>query len=244
MRYTLVKLDTTDSTNEYLRHYTPAAGEEMTVAVSRYQTAGRGQGGNKWESEAGKNLLFSVLTHPFSVPARRQFVLSMAAALALRDVLAAMVSGITLKWPNDVYWNDRKISGTLIETRLSGERIAECITGTGVNVNQRVFRSDAPNPVSIANITGKETDIDRLLAAIMEAFCTYYDKAYGGEYAYISRRYHEALYRRRGIYEYADAQGTFAAETVGVDDNGRLLLRHADDGKVKAYGFKEVRFVL
>ena len=243
MRYTLVKLDTTDSTNEYLRHYTPAEGEAMTVAVSRYQTAGRGQGGNKWESEAGKNLLFSVLTHPVSVPARRQFVLSMAAALALRDVLAAITGGITLKWPNDVYWNDLKISGTLIETRLSGESITACITGTGVNVNQRIFRSGAPNPVSMVNITGRETDIGRLLADIMQAFCTYYDKACRGEYAYISDRYHEALYRRTGVYEYADAQGTFAAETIGVDDNGRLLLRRAD-GSVKAYGFKEVKFII
>ena len=244
MRYTLIKLDTTDSTNDYLRHYTPAEGEEMTVAVSRYQTAGRGQGGNKWESEAGKNLLFSILTHPVDVPARRQFVLSMAAALALRDVLAAFTSGITLKWPNDVYWNDLKISGTLIETRLSGESITACITGTGVNVNQRVFRSDAPNPVSLANITGRETDIDRLLADIMSAFCKYYDKACRHEYAYISDCYHAALYRRTGVYEYEDAHGSFAAETVGVDESGRLLLRRADDGNVKAYGFKEVRFVL
>ena len=95
----VVRLDSVDSTNAYLRTYTPAEDEPMTVVVADYQTAGKGQGTNTWESEAGKNLLFSVLVHPTMLPVRSQFLLSEAGALALKEALADYVKDdIRLKW--------------------------------------------------------------------------------------------------------------------------------------------------
>ena len=155
----VVRLDAVDSTNSFLRTYTPADDEPMTVVVADYQTAGRGLGTNTWESEAGKNLLFSVLVHPTMLPVRSQFLLSEAGALALKEALTDYVKDdIRLKWPNDIYWKDKKLSGTLIETKLAGGRIKDCIFGVGLNVNQEAFHSDAPNPVSLCQILGHEVD--------------------------------------------------------------------------------------
>jgi len=237
----IIFLDETDSTNSYLRGYVPEDGEEMTVAVSAFQTAGRGQGANTWESEAGKNLLFSILVRPSCVPAQRQFVLSMADALAQKKALDEYTDGITLKWPNDVYWRDCKISGTLIETSLAGHVIRECIIGTGLNVNQRCFRSDAPNPVSLVQILGHEVDIRELLGNMLDSFTCYYNMVTDGRYDEIKRFYHQSLYRREGLHWYEDAGGRFMAEISGVEDDGRLILRRKD-GRLSRYAFKEVAY--
>ena len=138
------------STNTYLKELLTAGVElpELTLVDADFQTGGRGQQQNVWESEADKNLLFSLLCHPTFLPATNQFVLSQAIAVAVQRTLSEYTDGITIKWPNDIYWNDRKICGTLIECNLMGSTIKDCIIGTGINVNQTEFRSDAPNPVS------------------------------------------------------------------------------------------------
>ena len=167
LTHRIIHLDTIDSTNRYLREMDCPAEEDLLVCVADYQTAGRGQGTNTWESEKGKNLLFSVLAKPVDIAPTRQFILSEACALALKDVLDRSVDDITLKWPNDIYWQDCKLSGTLIETSLSGGRIRHCIFGVGLNVNQREFKSDAPNPVSLWQIVQHETDREHLLEQII-----------------------------------------------------------------------------
>ena len=113
MNTKIIKLEETDSTNTYLKNYSPSDDEEMVVAVADYQTAGRGQGTHAWESERGKNLLFSILVRPVWVPVTRQFLLSMAGAIALKDVLDTYTEGITLKWPNDVFLGGHKLGGIL-----------------------------------------------------------------------------------------------------------------------------------
>ena len=146
----LIHTAETDSTNRLLRDYAGEEGRLLTVLTADYQTAGRGQGRNTWESEPGKNLLASIRLHPRGLAAARQYALTEAGALAVRDTVAAYVGGASVKWPNDVYAGDRKISGTLSECDISGTAIKTCTLGIGLNVNQRVFRSGAPNPVSIA----------------------------------------------------------------------------------------------
>ncbi len=239
-----VRLETVDSTNSFLRTYTPAADEPMTVAVAAYQTAGRGQGANTWESEAGKNLLFSVLVHPVMLPVRSRFLLSEAGALALKEALADYVKDdIRLKWPNDIYWKDRKLSGTLIETRLGGGHIKDCIFGVGLNVNQTVFHSDAPNPVSLCQILGHEVDKDELLDKIIRKFSDFYHLLEMGGYNDISAMYHEALYRRGGFHRFRDADGDFDGAIIEVDDDGHLILRDRN-GSIRSYQFKEVEFIV
>lgn len=245
MHKEIIRLGDTASTNDFLKTHPTPATDAMTVATADYQTAGRGQGRNSWESERGKNLLFSILTSPTAVPAASQFVLSMAGALALKAALDARCDGIALKWPNDIYWHDRKISGTLIETAVRGKTIARCIYGIGLNVNQREFHSDAPNPVSLLNITGKETPTDMLLDDILAQFDRYYSLATGGQHDRICREYNDALYRRGETHSYEDTTTgeQFMARITHVDPNGLLHLTDSQ-GAEREYTLKQVRFVI
>lgn len=238
-----IRLDEVDSTNTYLRRMETLPDADIVVVTAGHQTAGRGMGSNRWESEDGRNLLFSMLVRPEGVPAARQFALSMAEALAVKDALDPIAGEVTLKWPNDVYWHDRKISGTLIETAISGRLVKDCIFGTGINVNQRVFRSDAPNPVSLRQITGRDTDMNVVLDSVLEAFEGYYAMVLYGEYDRVGRLYHDALYRRTGMHAYSDSDGRFMASVVRVGHDGRLVLRD-DAGRERIYAFKEVSYII
>ncbi len=242
MKTKIIRLDEVDSTNRYLADYAPD-GEEMTVVLADFQSAGKGQGTNTWESEKGKNLLFSILVHPTMVPLARQFQLSMAGAIALKMALSGYTDGITLKWPNDVYWNDKKISGTLIQNVIGQGHIKDCIFGVGIDVNQVEFHSDAPNPVSLYQILGREVNRDELLQKILKAFEYCYSLIENGDYGDIAALYMDALYRRHGFWKYRDADGEFEAAFVEVEDDGHLILRDPK-GVMRSYTFKEVEFVL
>ena len=241
MEARIIRLQETDSTNRYLKSYVPETEDEMTVVVADYQSAGKGQGVHTWESERGKNLLFSILVHPHWVPVVRQFMLSMAGALALKDALDTYVDGITLKWPNDVYWNDKKISGTLIETSVGSRGIKKCIFGIGLNVNQTEFHSDAPNPVSLCQVLGHEIDREEVLQKVLEAFKKYYELLRQADYMDISGIYHLALYRRKGYHLYEDKDGEFEAAFVEVEDDGHLIL-HDKQGVIRSYTFGEIKY--
>lgn len=226
-------IDETDSTNRWLREQ---GGEENMVVWADYQTAGRGCGTNHWESERGKNLTFSMLLHPHDVPAQKQFRISRAISLAICKALGQHIGDLSIKWPNDIYWRDGKIGGILIEVTLQGNKVKDCIIGIGLNINQRVFRSDAPNPVSMWQICEQETDCEQLLQEILQAFQEYMCKSNKDEYQ-------SMLYRRKGFHPYADKDGAFMAEIIDVEDDGHLLLRD-DNGQLRRYAFKEVTFVI
>lgn len=238
-----IHLDCVDSTNTFLRQYHPQADETMTVTWADFQTAGRGQGKNHWESESGKNLTFSILAHPTNVKASEQYLLSMAGALAVKQSLDPYTSGISIKWPNDVYWHDLKISGTLIETTLSGASIRSFIFGIGINVNQTHFTSDAPNPVSLCQILGHEVEREPLLWSVAKRLQTMLDSIAEGKADSIRAAYRASLYRREGLHRYVDKDGPFMASIAEVADDGHIVLRR-EDGRLQAYAFKEVAFVV
>lgn len=242
METKILRLQETDSTNCYLKNYIPEEGEEMTVVVADYQTAGKGQGVHTWESEKGKNLLFSILVYPHWVPVRRQFLLSEAGALAIKEALDSYADGFSLKWPNDVYWNDKKISGTLIETTVDSRGIKRCVFGVGVNINQMEFHSDAPNPVSLAQIVGHGVDREEVLQKIIEAFGRYYELLRRADYQDVSGIYHLSLYRRKDYHWYEDADGKFEGAFVEVEDDGHLVL-HDKKGVIRSYALGEIKFV-
>ena len=241
-----LKVNQTASTNTYLSRLA-ATLPGGTVIYTPSQTAGRGQKGNSWESEDGKNLTFSLLLKRPPVKARDQFYLSEAAALAVVEALTeAAGNGFTVKWPNDVYWQDKKVCGMLIENSLDGSDIAHSIIGIGINVNQERFVSDAPNPVSLINITGREHDLDALLRQV----CTRIEGLVanlGDENARVDlhNRYMAALYRNDGQqHPYEDASGQrFMASVAGIAPDGTLTLRHSD-GTLHNYLFKEVRHII
>lgn len=233
MEWNIRHIDETDSTNRWLQKQ---GGSGNVVVVADYQTAGRGCGTNSWESERGKNLLFSMLIHPTDLPAKRQFHISMAVSLAICEALGQHIGDLSIKWPNDIYWRNAKICGILIENRLQGQRICDSIIGVGLNVNQRQFHSNAPNPVSLWQISEHETDCGQLLTGILQSF----DRLLGQD---IRDRYLSLLYRRQGFHPYVDKDGAFMAEIKDVADDGHLVLRD-DNGRERSYAFKEVQFII
>lgn len=243
-----INIGETDSTSNYIKSHLSELDNQpenvkLVVAYSDFQTAGRGQGTNHWESERGKNLLFSILCHPVWVPIQSQFLISEAIALSIRDALSAYVDDITIKWPNDIYWKDKKISGTIIENSLQGGHIKDCVVGTGVNVNQQEFHSDAPNPVSLYQIIGKESDRKILLKDIVTRFQSYLDDIRNGSYEKIVSFYMSFLYRSHGFFPFRDKDGEFEAAIVEVEDDGHLILRDKGD-VIRSYAFKEVEFII
>ena len=241
-----IKVSQTASTNTYLSRLA-ATLPGGTVIYTPCQTAGRGQKGNSWESEDGKNLTFSMLLKRPPVKARDQFYLSEAAALAVVEALTAMAGdGFAVKWPNDIYWHDKKVCGMLLENSLDGNDIAHCIAGIGINVNQERFISDAPNPVSLINITGNEHDLDVLLRQV----CSRTEElvnALADDNARrdLHERYMEKLYRNDGkTYPFEDAAGhRFMASVAGIAPDGTLTLQH-EDGTCHNYLFKEVKHII
>lgn len=239
----VLRLKNTGSTNDYLLGTDT---QEEVCAVTDYQSAGKGMGNNTWESEAGKNLLFSILVHPTWLPATEQYLMSMAEAIAVCDAINSLFPPkevVLIKWPNDIYWKDKKLSGTRIDGNIKGGKLADLVIGTGINVNQTVFVSDAPNPVSMKQVTGIAYDCDELLNAVLKNFAKYQKILRDNEKEEIMGMYHERLYRREGFYWYEDKDGAFEAELMGVNSNGIMTLRRKD-GTCSEYEFKEVKFVM
>ena len=239
MDFKMIHIEETDSTNRWLKAFASPlpAGEDVCV-MADYQTAGKGCGSNSWESERDKNLTFSLLIHPEGMPANAQFRITEVVSVALCETLERIINNkVAIKWPNDIYVGDRKICGILIENRLQGAVIKDSIIGIGLNVNQRVFVSDAPNPVSLYQLTGQEMDREVLL----QQFLTAFERVAASPT--VSQAYRQRLYRKGIPARYADSSGSFEATLTDVQHDGRLVLQ-LETGQRRTYAFKEVQFII
>ena len=242
----IITLEEVDSTNNYARELSVREiREEFVVVMAQAQTSGRGQRGNSWESEPGKNLLFSIRMNPVFLEVGNQFLLSQAMALSVQEVLYDYVRSPypRIKWPNDIYWNKKKLGGILIETDLIGRQVDTCIIGVGVNLNQEHFVSDAPNPISVRKITGYTCEPSTILHKILQRFIYYYRQIEEGDTDSLIARYHKALFRQVGYHKYRDSNGLFEARIHRVEFDGHLVLEDLK-GAMRTYGFKEVECVL
>ena len=238
-----IALDTVDSTNAYAKTLPADESKELTLVTAEFQEAGRGAGTNSWESERSQNLLFSLIAYPQQLQANQMFALSEVTALAIRDALCSYTEGFQIKWPNDVYHNDKKIVGMLIENDLQGKWVRRSIIGVGVDINQTRFLSDAPNPISLAQILGKEVDRDQVLNSIMQQFNHYYGMMEREQFTELHNRYMQYLYRKGELHAYSDDKGTFHARIIDVAPTGHLVLE-CENGEQRRYAFKEVRFII
>ena len=246
----IIRVQTVDSTNRLLKELSAGAAgfaglEEGTTLVAHTQTAGRGQKGRYWESEPGKNITCSLLLYPHFLSLKQPFLLAKIVALGVKeslDLLAPHLLPFAIKWPNDIYYENRKIAGILIENDLMKQQITRSIIGIGLNVNQEVFTGDAPNPVSLKQLLGKSMDLDVVLETMHGRIMQWYQQLKDGQSETISAAYHNALYRRTGFHDYEDKTGIFSAQIQSVSDDGFLHLT-TDDGEERCYAFQAVSFV-
>ena len=249
-----------DSTNMQAHRELGEAGEG-TVWVADYQTAGRGQRGNSWESGDGQNLLFTVLLKPEFLNIQKQFAISQIAALSVVKYLETKGLHPKIKWPNDIYINDRKICGILIEHSVAGANLSASIVGIGINVNQLHFCSDAPNPTSILlamnnlepgnipdNIDLANLDRRNELVYVLQQLFSLYEYISDAEgLEHINAEYHSYLYRLGEFHEFLEvtANGNlkFEAKIVGINSYGCLVLEK-HDGTSSEYAFQQIRYII
>ena len=236
--------DTIDSTNTRL--LADQAGlPDRTVYAALFQTAGRGQKGNRWESRPGENLTFSILLKPDGIPAREQFILSQVVALGLLDFLRGEGVAATIKWPNDIYVGRRKICGMLVENGLDGTDIDWSVIGIGINLNQTVFPVEVLNPTSLKRLTGHSYELEPFLDKVcgrIEALLPELETPEGRKG--LLSAYERDLYQKDSPAPYRDlATGEeFTGVILGITPEG--LLRVEAEGRERTFGFKEIGYIL
>lgn len=230
--HTVEKLDTVDSTNRYaldlLRQRPPAEG--FTVWALE-QTAGRGQRGNTWLTEPRANLTFSVILQPRFLPVNEQFWLTKSIALAVARFVSSHLPSVpvSVKWPNDIYVNNQKIAGILIENILEQSTIRHSVTGIGININQQVFDPAVPNATSLKLLTGNTFELDTCLDQLFVLIEKFYLELRNGNYRQIDDAYHEILYRK-GVLCNLLINGKPCKGTIkGVSATGHLLVDTDED---------------
>lgn len=244
----IIWYESIDSTNnEAIRHISEL--DNLSVLAAVEQTAGRGQRGNSWKSAAGRNLTFSIVLKfgdgdlP-DLSAKDQFRITLAATLSVRRFLAMKGADTRVKWPNDIYAGRKKICGMLIENGLEGSGLKWSVIGIGINVNQKDFRTDMINAVSLSALTGQEYPLRESLEEFMDCFMHYLPMIWEAPSS-LSDEYLANMYQKDTECEYVDcASGeTFRAVITGVTEDARLRLV-LPDGSERSYAFKEVSYVI
>lgn len=239
----IIRLEKTDSTNTWASQHE----SELDLPALVYcldQTSGRGQRGNKWESEPGKNITASLIFHPEEFPASNQFLISEAIALSIVGFLKGKGVEAKVKWPNDIYIGDKKICGILVEHVVLGRNIEKTIAGFGININQKHFVSDAPNPVSLTSITGLEYKLEEAidnLAGYLKSFLKVSPSDIN-----IHQCFLENLWRfDNQFYPFFDRKTNepIKAKISGVNAEGIMTLE-LENGSERKYAFKEIEFIL
>jgi len=212
-----------------------------TVIIASHQTAGRGQIGNRWHSEAGKNLTFSMVIYPGFLDLQKQFLLNMAVSLALVDYLKAIIPDVYIKWPNDIYISHKKIAGILVENSVSGNQIKQTVIGIGLNINQTLFPPDLPNPTSLALETGRKFELEEVTELILNFLDARLLQLKSEKFERLHTDYLKYLYRINKPYLFDVNGETVEGIIKNVDDTGHLIVEIADE--LRTFGFKEIKYL-
>ncbi len=240
-----IKLLRVDSTNTYLKNLL-AKSEPLpdgTVIMADEQFAGRGQMDAEWISKAGENLTFSVYLKTNFLPVELQFYLNRVVSLSVYDVLYPLLGeGLKIKWPNDIYYKDKKIGGILIENAIQGSALKSSIIGIGLNVNQHGFNAElADKAGSIFQFLQKNVDVTTLMTDICQALEKYYFQLKARKFQMIASGYEQHLYKKHEIAKFIKDGELFVGEIIGVTDAGYLEIQ--TEGDIKRFAFKELSFV-
>lgn len=229
MAMKFLHFDEINSTNVYLYDKISEKNDiSDTVVVADHQTAGRGMDKNHWESEKGKNLLFSIALNVNFLEAENQFKISQAVSVAIVETLEKIIDSdkFYIKWPNDIYFGDKKLAGMLIQNTIEGRMMGTSIIGIGLNVNQIEFSKDIPNPISLKMISVKDYDLESLLNLLIKNIKSSVESLASKEnQEKINAKYIAKSYRYQRWAEYFYQNQVKAMIINGFDKYGRLLLR-------------------
>jgi BirA family biotin operon repressor/biotin-[acetyl-CoA-carboxylase] ligase len=250
---TLIELSTTESTNNYAMGLIRSGKASHGLLITaEEQTAGKGQRGRHWKAPRGENMLMTLVLNPLGLALNKQFYLSAAVALGCYNFFKNLAGEepTRIKWPNDLYWQDRKAGGILIENNilsnatLDGTTYKEqwkwAVVGIGININQTSFPSDLPNPVSLKQVTGKNHDIADLVNGLTSSLKVYLQLIVDGEWDRLMQAYEEALYKKGEEVRLKKDNAVFQTRIKGVNDRGQLLTK---DTMARAFDSGEVEWV-
>lgn len=248
MQFKIHQIDRVGSTNSYALEY--CKNKELTdglVFMANEQFEGRGYHNNIWQSEAGKNLTFSMIFKQAVVSPSRQFVITQFISLAILDLLKELIGtnqSLKIKWPNDIYINNFKVCGILVQNTIVGDKFDFSIVGIGLNVNQMRFSTDIPNPASICHFTSKTFDLNELLDKLLNCIAKRYSKlSESSNFKTFEKQYLDNLYRYEEDSKFKEQNVAFNGRIVGIGEFGELKIAH-EDGFIKQYNFKEIEFVI
>lgn len=252
------KITETTSTNDYLQEVIQQrlAEDDFSGKISSVipefftvyalsQKNGKGQKGNSWYSEDGKNCLTSILIYPTVLP-HEQFYLSKVVSLGIIDYLKTIIAdheNISVKWPNDIYYKDKKLGGILIENTIIGDKILYSIIGIGLNLNQTYFPSTLPNPTSVSLITDIFFDMDEFTKNLINYVSNRYSIFVKKDIHIFDQDFLNNLYKYKTKHNFVVNQKAIEATIHGVSDHGKLQLLK-DNCEIIECGFKEVSFQL
>lgn len=240
-------LDEVDSTNRYLSELVSKEKvPEGTMVVARFQTAGKGMDGNRWESAPGLNLTFSFVIYPDFLPVDQQFYLNKSISLALADLAEEMLgenNAVKIKWPNDLYAGNNKLAGMLVQNGVKGNRFDFAVVGIGLNVNQVTFSESAPNPVSFRQLTGREYDLEEVLNKTVVCIEHRLEMLKSGNRQQLDADYIKLLYRFGSVETFIFKDKEIRAKIRGVNRYGQLILEIPGE-KILECDMKEVKFLI
>lgn len=232
-----IELQSVDSTNNYARKLIngPELPESQagtlhgTAVFAHEQISGKGRIGKKWMSDKGTNIALSIVIRPGILELTQQFFLSAVTALAVYDLFQKHADDhVKIKWPNDLYWQDRKAGGILIESVItSSGKWDWAIIGIGININQVRFAAELHNPVSLKQITGKEYDPVSLAKELCPMLQAYLLELEQKKFDHILALYNEHLYKKGELVKFRKGNRVFEAKICEVKSNGRLVVTHS-----------------
>lgn len=215
---------------------------EGTIIHAGFQSSGKGQKGNIWESERNKNLLFSIILYPTMISPAGQFIISMAISLGISDYLKTIINDVRIKWPNDIFAGNDKIAGILIENSIAGDSIVSTVAGIGLNINQSAFPGFTPNAISLRMLTGREYDLQDCLSQLSACLDKRYKRLIAGENDEIRKEYISSLYRLNEWAQFRTAGSEFKGRIRTVNESGCLVVE-TGNGMIRDFAFREIEFI-
>jgi len=243
--HTRIELESVSSTNNYAMHLLEKQEiEEGTVIMTGFQTKGKGQDKNQWLSEKGSNLLLSVIFYPEFLNAAEQFILNKVLSLAIHDFIKQVLKtpNSTIKWPNDIYIDQKKVAGILVQNSIQGSNIEHTIAGMGINVNQDTFPEFESPATSLKLEKGEELDLKNCAIILFKKIALRYHQLRSGARETIHWDYLHSLYRFHTWHNYKIESREFRAKIIGVNEFGKLILEEKEGERLEC-DIKGIRFL-